>query len=165
MAAASGAARVAEAAAGLRLHLSSSNATGYKGVHKQPSGRFQAKHMVDGRKVVLGSFDTAVEGAVAYARAVGEAPGGKTSGAAASSSDRPFDGAEAPDMVDISPLLRLLEPHQPQEPAQPPPPALSPVELSPLLPLDDPFAGEGGAALGAVGGGESEARGGSGLST
>ena len=36
------------------------------------SGRFQAyHHSVDGRTVTIGYFDTAVESAVAYARAVG----------------------------------------------------------------------------------------------
>ncbi|EOD11831.1 hypothetical protein EMIHUDRAFT_214154 [Emiliania huxleyi CCMP1516] len=62
----------AEEAEGLRLHLSSSNSTGYKNVFKEPSGRFQANHRVEGRNVGLGIFDTAVEAAVAYARAVGE---------------------------------------------------------------------------------------------
>ena len=37
--------------------------------------RFQAKQQVDGRQVCYGYFGTAVEAAVAYARAVGEAPG------------------------------------------------------------------------------------------
>ncbi|EOD31694.1 hypothetical protein EMIHUDRAFT_468124 [Emiliania huxleyi CCMP1516] len=62
---------VAEAE-GLKLHLSSSGSTGYRGVNQHHSGRFQAKHSVDGRRVFIGSFDTAVEAAVAYARAVGE---------------------------------------------------------------------------------------------
>ena len=62
-------------AEGLRLHLSSSSATGYMGVSKLPSsGRFQAQHWVGGRLVYLGSSDTAVEAAVAYARAVGQPP-------------------------------------------------------------------------------------------
>ena len=61
---------VATEAEGLRLHLSSRSATGYKGVSKQPSGRFQAIHEVDGRRVSLGLFDTPVEAAVAYARPV-----------------------------------------------------------------------------------------------
>ncbi|EOD21267.1 hypothetical protein EMIHUDRAFT_241459 [Emiliania huxleyi CCMP1516] len=60
-------------AEGLRLHLSSSSSTGYKGVYES-SGRFQARHMANGRRVNLGYFDTAVEAAVAYARAVGKAP-------------------------------------------------------------------------------------------
>ena len=54
----------------MRLHLSSSCSTGYKGVWRQSSGRFQAR--LDGRLVSIGSFGTAVEAAVAYARAVGE---------------------------------------------------------------------------------------------
>ena len=60
-------------AEGLRLHLSSSNSTGYKNVFKQASGRFWAQHTVDGGQVHIGTFDTAVEAAVAYARAVGQA--------------------------------------------------------------------------------------------
>ncbi|EOD03821.1 hypothetical protein EMIHUDRAFT_372674 [Emiliania huxleyi CCMP1516] len=63
----------AEEAEGLRLHLSSSNVTGYRGVHEH-EGRFQAQRVADGRQVHLGTFDTAVEAAVAYARAGGEAP-------------------------------------------------------------------------------------------
>ncbi|EOD15792.1 hypothetical protein EMIHUDRAFT_245602 [Emiliania huxleyi CCMP1516] len=59
--------RVAE---GLSLHLSS-NSTGYRGV-REHSGRFQAQRMVDGRADYLGTFGTAVEAAVAYARAAGE---------------------------------------------------------------------------------------------
>ena len=62
---------------GLRLHLSSSNGTGYKGVFKdtsKPTVRFRAGHSVAGKTVSLGSFGTAVEAAVAYARAVGQAP-------------------------------------------------------------------------------------------
>ncbi|EOD16916.1 hypothetical protein EMIHUDRAFT_244660, partial [Emiliania huxleyi CCMP1516] len=61
---------VAAEAEGVRLHLSSSNSTGYKGVYKDGS-RFKAQHRrggVDGRSVSLGYYDTAVEAAVAYAR-------------------------------------------------------------------------------------------------
>ena len=66
---------VAEAA-GLRLHLSSTSSTGYKGVVERASGRFfQAQHRVDGRKLCLGSFKSAVEAAVAYARTVGPRQG------------------------------------------------------------------------------------------
>ena len=63
---------VAEAAEGVRLHLSSSNATGYRGVHKARNGRYEAKRKKEGRFVYLGLFDTAVEAAVAHARAVAE---------------------------------------------------------------------------------------------
>ena len=68
---------VAAESEGLRLHLSSSNGTGYKGVFKdtsKPTVRFRAGHSVAGKTVSLGSFGTAVEAAVAYARAVGHAP-------------------------------------------------------------------------------------------
>ncbi|EOD21840.1 hypothetical protein EMIHUDRAFT_240867 [Emiliania huxleyi CCMP1516] len=43
-----------------------------KGVQELYSGRFRAKRKVDGKDVYLGYVDTAVEAAVAYARAVGE---------------------------------------------------------------------------------------------
>ncbi|EOD08643.1 hypothetical protein EMIHUDRAFT_217386 [Emiliania huxleyi CCMP1516] len=56
-------------AEGLRLHLSSTSATGYKGVSRD-EGRFRAIREVDGRRVSLGCFATAVEAAVAYARPV-----------------------------------------------------------------------------------------------
>jgi len=62
---------VVEEAEGLRLHLSNSNSTGYRGVRMQ-RGRFNARHMLDGTCLYLGSFGTAVEAAVAYARAVGQ---------------------------------------------------------------------------------------------
>jgi len=60
-------------AEGLLLHLSIKSNTGYLGVTKLASGRVQAKHWVDGKEACLGCFDTAVEAAVAYARAVGVA--------------------------------------------------------------------------------------------
>ena len=66
-------AAVAGEAEGLRLHLSRSNSTGYRGVRKERR-RFRAQRKVDGKSVALGCFDTAVEAAVAYARMVGEAP-------------------------------------------------------------------------------------------
>ena len=73
---------VATEAEGLRLHLSSSSSSGYKGVGKLHSGRYQAHRTVDGRVDYLGLFGTAVEAAVAYARAVGEAqPAGAARGA------------------------------------------------------------------------------------
>ena len=78
-------------AEGLQLHLSVSSSTGYKGVFKQPSGRFRTQRKVDGRMVTIGTFDTALEGAVAYARAVlhpssSAAPSGPSASAAASAS-------------------------------------------------------------------------------
>jgi len=74
-AAAAGETPVAEAE-GLQLHLSSSSATGYKGVCHSGDG-FRAGHRVGGISKHIGTFDTAVEAAVAYARAVGrEGEGG-----------------------------------------------------------------------------------------
>ena len=72
-AAVSAAAPLVTEAEGLRLHLSSSNATGYENVSRK-GGRFQAYRRMDGRQCSLGAFATAVEAAVVYARAVGEAP-------------------------------------------------------------------------------------------
>ena len=66
-------AAVATEAEGLRLHLSNNSNTGYKGVYyKQASGRFDAQHRVHSKDVHIGTFDTAIEAAVAYARTVGE---------------------------------------------------------------------------------------------
>ena len=59
---------------GLRLHVSSGHSTGFRCVYASDSGRYQARRDVEGRDVFLGTYDTAVEAAVAYARAVGEAP-------------------------------------------------------------------------------------------
>ena len=69
---ASGSSDVVAEAEGLQLHLSSKNtSTGYKGVARHHSGRFEARRSVNGRNVHLGLFDTAVEAAVAYAQVVG----------------------------------------------------------------------------------------------
>lgn len=46
--------------------------TGYKGVAKRESGRFYAQLWRDGKQEQLGTFDTAVEAAVAYTRAAGQ---------------------------------------------------------------------------------------------
>ena len=83
---------VATEAEGLRLQLSSSSGTGYRGVRKRASGRFQAEHKVDGgRRVSLGTFATAVEAAVAYTRAVGEAEGQEAPPRPAKRSLKPAD--------------------------------------------------------------------------
>ena len=64
---------LAEEAEGLKLHLSSGSTTGYKGVRKHTqAGRFEARHCAGSRTIYIGVFDSAVEAAVAYARAVGE---------------------------------------------------------------------------------------------
>ena len=83
-------------AQGWRLHLSSRSSTGYAGVRKQEqasgsrgrrppwaSGRFTAYHTVDGRQIFIGFFDSAVEAAVAYARAEGSVDGQVARGRAA----------------------------------------------------------------------------------
>jgi len=55
----------------LRLHLAErfDSSTGYRGVAKH-GNRFQARVTRDGKHIYLGTFDTAVEAAVAYARAM-----------------------------------------------------------------------------------------------
>ena len=55
-------------AQGVKLHLSSTSNTGYLGVHRNPSGRYQASLRVDGRQKAVGTYDTAVEAAVAVAK-------------------------------------------------------------------------------------------------
>ena len=60
---------VAAEAEGLKLYLSK-RSSGYKGVYKD-AGRYYAQLTRDGKRQELGKFDTAVEAAVAYARAVG----------------------------------------------------------------------------------------------
>ena len=54
----------------MRLHLSRNSSTGYRGVSKVRN-RIVVQYVVDGRQNQLaGSFGTAVEAAVAYARAI-----------------------------------------------------------------------------------------------
>ena len=78
------------------MHLSSNSSTGYMGVCEHPSsGRFQAQHRLAGKQVHLGLFDTAVEAAVAYARAVGEAPGQAELAAAAAARAAEAQAVEA----------------------------------------------------------------------
>ena len=66
---------VVEEAEGVKLHLAPGSKTGYKGVYQQSSGRYSAKWWDAAAQKYrpLGSFDTAVEAAVAYARGVGPA--------------------------------------------------------------------------------------------
>ena len=61
---------IVEQAEGLQLHLSSKSATGYKGVRRQNNSYYA--HSTGSEKTYLGSFGTAVEAAVAYARHVQE---------------------------------------------------------------------------------------------
>jgi len=63
---------VVSEAEGMQLHLSAKCSTGYKGVWRDPTPNvtepFQVRTRRDGRQVSLGSFATAVEAAVAYAK-------------------------------------------------------------------------------------------------
>ena len=59
---------VVNEAEGYKLFLSAKTATGYMGVFKQSSGRFIARRMAGGKDVCIGTFDTAVEAAVAFAK-------------------------------------------------------------------------------------------------
>ena len=52
---------------GVRLHLSRRSSTGYSGVYPR-SGRFRAQLRSDGKQTLTGTYDTAVEAAVAYAK-------------------------------------------------------------------------------------------------
>ena len=57
---------------GIRLHLASKCTSGYMGVRLRPSGRYEVKIWLGGKggkMHTLGTYDTAVEGALAYARA------------------------------------------------------------------------------------------------
>ena len=51
---------------GFKLHLSRKSCTGYRGVYPQ-NGRFVAKYQSGGKRIQIGTFDTAEEAAVAYA--------------------------------------------------------------------------------------------------
>ena len=63
------AAAVVKEAEGYKLFLNSKSATGYKGVTKRPDGTFRADFWDSAlTNVSLGSFQTAVEAAVAYAK-------------------------------------------------------------------------------------------------
>ena len=55
-------------AGGHKLFLSTKSASGYMGVSKEPSGRFKAVRNVGGAQVYLGTYDTAGEAAVAFAK-------------------------------------------------------------------------------------------------
>ena len=57
-----------EEAGGCKLFLSAKSATGYVGVIEKPNGRFQVQRTVGDKQVYIGTYGTAVEAAVAYAR-------------------------------------------------------------------------------------------------
>ena len=64
-------------AQGYQLHLERRNRTGYKGVYYDQLG-FRAKRVINGtQEYVNGCFETAVEAAAAYAKAVAERPEGR----------------------------------------------------------------------------------------
>ena len=90
-----------EEAEGLHLHLSSNSSTGYKGVSRHSSGRFQAQKRVDGRQIHIGYCGTAVGAAVAYARAAGDAGGSSTSGGGVSEDAMLAAAAAAADPQEI----------------------------------------------------------------
>jgi len=94
---------VAEAE-GLQLHLSSKSATGYKGVRQDAGvlsgGGYRAGHMVGGISRHIGTFDTAVEAAVAYARAVVKAKAEAEEVAAEEGKEEEEEEEEAPSPPD-----------------------------------------------------------------
>ena len=59
---------VAEEAEGYRLYVSGVSATGYTGVKLEPSGGYTARGRTGGVRLHLGTFSTAVDAAVAYAK-------------------------------------------------------------------------------------------------
>jgi len=63
-------ARAAAAAEGLELVPSQSGETGYRGVYKKGGG-FEARVRENGTKLCLGTFRTAIEAALCYARHIG----------------------------------------------------------------------------------------------
>ena len=68
---------LAEEKDGEKLHLSSRSNTGYRGVHRRNGAqgvRFQASKWEKRCLVTLGTFKTAVDAALAVARAVGDVP-------------------------------------------------------------------------------------------
>ena len=62
---------VVKKAGGYKLFLSDKNASGYTGVYKN-KGRFYAMRMAGGKQAFIGTFDTAVEAAAAYAEHAAE---------------------------------------------------------------------------------------------
>ena len=94
-----------------RLHLAEEgrggrfkNTSGYVGVRKMSSGRFEAKHKLNGRQTYLGTFDTAVEAAVVYAKHVQSL--NMSTGACSSATTR--EGPPA-DMHELLERARLLQ--------------------------------------------------------
>ena len=81
---------VAEAE-GLRLHLSNRSPTGYRGVSMKGS-RFRAELSSGGKKVGLGTFETAVAAAVAIARHLMDGAGVSVGLATAAAADGGGDG-------------------------------------------------------------------------
>ena len=85
---------------GLRLYLSIHSATGYKGVREiNKTGRFRADgRTAYGKPVSFGTFATAVDAAVAYARAVAEMEGAESiaEDEAAAITPRPTPRRKAP---------------------------------------------------------------------
>ena len=63
-------AELVEEAEGLRLHLSSRNLTGYRGVCRLRVHAYRPEVYHNGRRIYLGYYATALEAAVAYARHV-----------------------------------------------------------------------------------------------
>ena len=91
-------------AEGLRLHLSSRGSTGYKGVYED-SGRFRVTTPDALSRIHLGNFGTAVEAAVAYARAVAAADAAQARAVAAADAAQ----ARAVDAADAAPAAQPVE--------------------------------------------------------
>ena len=61
---------VASTSDGMQLEKSAKTNTGYRGVYRRASGRFEARISQSKGYKYVGSYDTAVEAAVAYAKAM-----------------------------------------------------------------------------------------------
>jgi hypothetical protein len=83
-------------AEGLQLHPSSCSRSGYRNVYQRPNGRFQVYAGRFTEKYVnLGKFDSAVEGAVAYARHI-QAVGGEADGEAETAAAKVNEAGKQP---------------------------------------------------------------------
>ena len=52
-----------------KYKLQSNNTSGYKGIRNRTSGRFQVSIRINGKTKTIGTFDTAIQAALAYDQA------------------------------------------------------------------------------------------------
>ena len=82
------------AAEGLEL-VTAANATGYKGIFLNQAGKYEARIREGGKQVHLGTFGTAEEAALAYARHAGPQRVAEEAAAARCEGPKPLTAAEA----------------------------------------------------------------------